>query len=278
MFLIVAGLAEYLLIDAGVQRELAAVARHKWAARLLPSDQRRLPQRYEVDCETVAATHPFVIAAFGQSNSANYGEQRYVPLGPVYDVKINKCYIAQDPLLGSDGHRGSVWVRLADRLIARGYAPAVVLVTFGVSASEIARWAPGGDLNVRIAERLMPLAALGFAPDAVLFHQGETDAKEGTSKDDYLDRLSAVVASVRSMGVDAPFLAAVASYCYGRRSVNISAAQRAAVDPARGIYAGPNTDELTGPRFRFDDCHFSNIGLDRTADLWMDAIVRVRTD
>jgi lysophospholipase L1-like esterase len=150
-----------------------------------------------------------------------------------------------------------------------------VLVSFGVSASEIARWAPGGDLNGRIAERLAPLAALGLAPDVVLFHQGETDAKRGTSASDYADRLNAVVASVRRAGVEAPFLVAIASYCHGHASEDVTAAQHATVDPARGIYAGPDTDQLIGPEPRFDDCHFSTAGLERAADLWLEALTEV---
>jgi lysophospholipase L1-like esterase len=223
----------------------------------------------------VTASHPFVIAAFGQSNSANYGEERYVPIGPVYDVFDGKCFLAQDPLLGSDGDGGSVWSRLADRLIAHGDAPAVALVSFGVSASEIARWAPGGDLNERIAERFALLAELGLAPDVVLFHQGEMDAKQGTTSDDYSERLNAVIASVRRFGVEAPLLVAVASYCHGRTSENVTAAQEAAVDLVRGIYAGANTDQLRGATLRFDDCHFSTAGLERAADLWLDALAKV---
>jgi hypothetical protein len=267
--------AGYLAGETKAQRTWGAGERHKWATRVRSPDERRSPTRFQVDCRGVAASDPFVIAAFGQSNSANYGEQRYVPVGPVYDVMDGRCFLAHDPLLASDGVGGSVWTRLADRLIARGSAPAVVLVSFGASGSEIARWAPGGDLHGRISKRLAPLIALGLAPHVVIFHQGESDAKLGTSAVDYGERLDAVIASVRRLGVEAPFLVAVASYCYGRSSQEVVAAQRAAVDPARGIHAGANTDRLLGATLRFDDCHFSTAGLDQAADLWLDALATV---
>jgi hypothetical protein len=116
---------------------------------------------------------------------------------------------------------------------------------------------------------------LRLVPTVILFHQGESDAKRGTSAEDYSKRLDAVVASVRHLGVEAPFLVAVASYCHGRSSQDVVAAQRAAVGPARGIYAGANTDQLVGATLRFDDCHFSTAGLERAADLWLDALAKV---
>jgi lysophospholipase L1-like esterase len=259
--------AGYVAGDGKAQRTWGASARHKWAARVRSPDERHRPTRFQVDCRVVAASDPFVIAAFGQSNSANYGEQRYVPVGPVYDMKDGQCFLARDPLLNSDGDGGSVWTRLADRLIARGDAPAVALVSFGASGSEIARWAPGGDLNGRIAQRLAPLIAQGLSPHVVLFHQGESDAEVGTSAADYGERLDAVIASVRRVGVQAPFLVAVTSYCHGRSSQAVVAAQRAAVDLSRGIHGGADTDQLRGTALRFDDCHFSTAGMEKAADL-----------
>jgi hypothetical protein len=223
----------------------------------------------------VVGSHPFVIAAFGQSNSANFGETRHAPQGAVYELLDGRCYRARDPLLGGDGKGGSIWTRLAERLIAHKYARSVVLISFGVSATEIARWAPGGDLNVRIEHHLGGLGRLGLDPNVVLFVQGETDAKIGTGTTTYLRQLNAVVQSVRRTGVEAPFVIAVASYCHGRVSPDVTAAQRSAVDHARRIYEGPDMDQLRGVHMRFDDCHFSAQGMERAAELWMNVLSRL---
>jgi hypothetical protein len=40
---------------------------------------------------------------------------------------------------------------------------------------------------------------------------------------------------------------------------------------AYGVHAGPNLDAL-GFAERYDGCHFSTEGLERAADLWLDAL------
>jgi len=78
---------------------------------------------------------------------------------------------------------------------------------------------------------------------------------------------------IRAKGITAPVYIAQASYCHGRSSEHIRAAQSSLVDSGAGMLAGPDTDSLRGPLWRYDDCHFSAAGADRHAALWRDALL-----
>ena len=65
---------------------------------------------------------------------------------------------------------------------------------------------------------------------------------------------------------------AQATVCASLRGEGIRAAQRDLVDPAKGIFAGPDTDQI-GEAFRYDGCHFDGEGGKRVADLWLSALL-----
>jgi hypothetical protein len=213
-----------------------------------------------------------VALVFGQSNAGNWGESRRIAGPRVYSFFRGRYERARDPLPGADGQGGSVWTRLGGKLIAAGLYDRVVFVPAAIGATEIAEWAPSGRLhqdllrNVREARR----ARLVFTH--LLWHQGESDAALGTAAEDYQARFLALLAAIRALGVDAPAFVAVATRC-GQYPPNeaIRNAQRGLVNPALGIFAGPDTDQL-GPEYRYDGCHFSDQGLDAHAQMWLEVI------
>jgi hypothetical protein len=88
----------------------------------------------------------------------------------------------------------------------------------------------------------------------------------------YREKFAAMLASIRRLGVDAPIYVARATRCAKTRPAGeIGDAQRALADPAAGIFAGPDTDKL-GFADRYDGCHFSTEGMERAADMWLEAI------
>ena len=52
----------------------------------------------------------------------------------------------------------------------------------------------------------------------------------------------------------------------------IREAQGSVIDPARRVYAGPDTDTLLALEERYDGCHFSKLGQERLAELWLRAL------
>src|SRR5690242_8495277 len=139
----------------------------------------------EVECPATGHKRLMVALLIGQSNAANYGETRGTAPPDVVNFYRGKCYAARDPLLGADGKGGSVWTRMATKLIAHGVFDRIVLVPIGIGGTTIDNWTPGGMLHARIETSLGFLAASGLRVTHVLWHQGESDAARGTPPEVY---------------------------------------------------------------------------------------------
>lgn len=214
-----------------------------------------------------------VLLTLGQSNSANSGETKHVAREGVLNLNLHdgRCYHAEDPLLGPGGDGGSVWTRLGDQLIESG-AEQVLIVGIGIGGSEIARWAPGGDLHVRVEHAARVLEEMNIRPTHVLWHQGETDARLETGGSEYERMFGELLEAIRDYGVDAPVYPAAASICRGITNDEIRSAQLSLPVRLEGVYPGADTDRLDEPDQRFDRCHFSDKGLSDHAALWVGAL------
>ena len=216
-----------------------------------------------------------VLLTFGQSNSANSGEVKYTASADVSNFSFHdgRCYAAEDPLLGPDGVGGAVWGRVGDKLIESGAYRRVLLVPVGVGGTPIERWTPAGDLYPRVRKALEGLEARGIEPTHVLWHQGESDADRGTPPEEYARMFGEIVDALRESGVDAPVYPAAATICGRTFSDELNALQKELPQRFERVRPGPDTDVMLHPRYRHDDCHFSDVGMDRHAELWVDAIL-----
>lgn len=235
------------------------------------------PDRPAQSCAPFTAGNPrhAVLFAFGQSNSANFGQTRHTATDRVLNFSIHdgRCYPAVDPLLGADGNGGSVWGRVGDALIAEGAFDRVLVVPFGIGSTGIAEWTTGGRLHPRIAFAARQLALAGITPTHVLWHQGENDARRNTPAEDYTRMFAEMVHALRGYGIHAPVFPAVATLCNDLGSDTLRAAQRALPQRIDGVYPGPDTDTLSDMRDRIDYCHFSDRGMQAYARLWTEAIL-----
>jgi len=238
-----------------------------------PGDFTDTSKKTEVPCGTAMKGKTMVALVFGQSNSANHGESPLATKRNVYNFYDNKCYVAADPLLGTTGGGGSVWTRLGDKLIESGMYDNVIFVTIGVGGTPIRRWAPGGDLNLRISDVVRQLKKKKIRPTHLFWHQGESDRWDKTPKEDYKRMFVDMLAQIRKLGIDAPVYVAVATRCGSAGpGYDVQFAQRELVNPALGIFPGAYSDELLGIEDRHDGCHFSTAGLLKHAEMWFQAI------
>jgi hypothetical protein len=224
-----------------------------------------------------------VFLVLGQSNAANHGERTYSPKHAVYsfDFLRFRCVRANDPLGGSSGNGGSIWSRLGDLLVERGVYRSVLFVPLAFGGNFVTDMIPGGSKHGRTTLALSRLMkALGRAPlplSAVFWQQGEAEANHTTmSAVVYQAHLRHVVADLRSQGVFAPVFVAASTYCEAgphpfHNAEQIRGAQLAAVDRSTGFFPGPDVDAITGDG-RYDQCHLSDAGLHRCAELWFDAL------
>ncbi len=230
-----------------------------------------------VSCAPFTTENPrnAILFTFGQSNSANSGETRYTATDNVLNFNIHdgKCYASVDPLFGADGDGGSVWGRLGDQLVASGAFDRVLIIPFGIGGTALREWTAGGRLHPRVQYAARQLQLARIRPTHVLWHQGEDDARDGTSSSEYIEMFAALVKALRDYGIDAPVFPAVASICNNLGSDTIRSAQRALPQHIAGVHPGPDTDSLSDMRDRFDYCHFSERGLQAHAELWKEVIL-----
>ena len=250
-----------------------------------------------------------VLFVIGQSNAGNYGVgRRSQSSGRVWDYAGDGGYfLASDPFHNNEDGYGidaSPWVGVGEGLLGRQgnngeVINQVVIAQRAIGATAIARWAPGGDkhafLIAQLRDLLVNVVGKAERPPSlyILWQQGETDAGQGTSAEDYRTRFATLRAAIRRY-TDAPIHVAVATICNLREEANyppaaetyaqppewyvrtevarqtIRDAQRALINGA-DVRAGPNTD-LIAPALRWDGCHFGPRGLGELAEGWVRAL------
>ena len=89
------------------------------------------PGKLKIDCPP-QDEKTAVLLIIGQSNSANFGGQRYQAIDDhVINYFAGKCYRASSPLLGAAKRLGETWTLLGNKLIEQGRFNRVVLIPAG---------------------------------------------------------------------------------------------------------------------------------------------------
>ena len=309
--------------SGGVEARLASVAGAPWLRLTRDGDRftgrlaapaggwHRLEVRSFVDdavtgrasVEKVGVGEVFVVA--GQSNSANHGEEKLVPVDErVVTLAPDGVWrVAADPQPGASGDGGSFLPALGDALVAEFGVP-VGFVACGIGATSVREWLPAGShfpSPPTLTGRVRPAADGGFESDgaafdmllermgqcgpagfrAVLWHQGESDANQSDpsrtlSGPLYGDALGRLIRAARAgSGRDAPWFVARVSYHVpgDESSTDLRAAQAAVCRDGLAL-PGPDTDRLAGPLRDSGGrgVHFSGVGQRRHAQAWMEAV------
>lgn len=251
--------------------------------------------------ERVGVGEVFVVA--GQSNSANYGEEKQITKTNRVAAFDARWQLANDPQPGAKGPGGSFVPPFGDA-IATQFGLPVGIVACGVGGTSVREWLPAGatfpnpptieshvrkldngsweskgDLYAVLRDRIKQLGPHGFR--AVLWHQGESDANQrdasrtlsGKLYRAYLEHL--IRATRNDVGWEVPWFVAQTSY-HGpgdEGSTDIRAAQ-ASVWKDGVALEGPDTDTLKGPMREQDGkgVHFSGPGLRAHAAKWVEKV------
>ena len=251
--------------------------------------------------EHVGVGEIFVIA--GQSNSANYGEERQkTKTGLVAAFDGTRWQPANDPQPGAGGTKGSFMPSFGDEMTERFHVPIGIVAT-GIGSTSVREWLPGGTQLTRLppltrnvvtnsegkwivsgkiygnfVARMKELGPNGFR--AVLWHQGESDAHQKDPSRDlpgdlYRQDLEELIRDSRkAIGWDAPwFIAKVSYHKPGDFSPEIAAAQQAACDDGLAL-PGADTDTLIGPMREKNGqgIHMSAEGLRAHGHLWVERV------
>lgn len=254
------------------------------------------------EVEHVGMGEVFVIA--GQSNSANYGEERQTPhAGLAASFDGAGWRPANDPQPGAGGNRGSFIPPFADAMAERFQVPIGIVAT-GVGGSSVREWLPpgapvsrlptithhvvttgsnqwaaAGKIFVKFTDRMKQLGPFGFR--AVLWHQGESDANQADPQrtlpgDLYRQNMEQLIRDAcQAIGWEAPWFVAQVSYHspIDVASPDIRAAQKALWDAGLAL-PGPDTDALTGAMREKNGAgiHLSAKGLVEHGRLWVEKV------
>ena len=230
------------------------------------------PRQAQIDCSLFKSQRPLVLLALGQSNAGNHGETGNLAAAgvPVQVMNAGICSNSMDPLPGATGLGSSIWSRLPAQLAALGIARPVVLQLLAVNASAIDDWVrDGAPIAQHLAQALAANASTGLQPALVLWQQGETDAKAGTTPRRYADQLLALAHALDAGGVSAPIFVALSTVCRSAPDAGLRSAIRALAARNPRFVVGPDTDTVQG---RIEACHWSSSGREQAAGMWASAI------
>lgn len=211
---------------------------------------------------------PFVLIAAGQSNAANHGSPPGRAGEGTYALTADGLYPLRDPLPGASGQGGSPWSRWAALHRGRHPQQEVVVAAVAQGSSAVADWVDPGPHAQRIRELLPQLKREGLEVDAVVWLQGETESwRPDADGAAYRQALQRWIASVRSLGINAPiFICLTSRDSNGVINTTIRQAQAATWNAEAKVYGGVDTDSLGEP-FRSDGVHFNARGLSEIARL-----------
>lgn len=210
---------------------------------------------------------PFVLLVAGQSNAANHGSPRGRAAAGSYALAAGGIYPLADPLPGASGSGGSPWPHWAALQQQARPGSQVVVAAIAQGSSAVSDWIDAGVHAARLPAVLAVLNRQHLAVDAVVWHQGETEAWSGGDPVTYAADLRRWLAAVRSMGITAPIYVCLTSRDRaGVINPAIRQAQASVWDRGARVFAGPDTDSL-GDAYRSDGVHFNQQGLETFASL-----------
>ena len=236
------------------------------------------PNKKSITCPE-QTNRTVVIFAIGQSNSANYADNKFITKYPdkVVNYFNGNCYVASSPLLGASGARGEFLTPLADLLIDSGRYSSVLIIASGIGNTPISRWRENGDLGLMLNTVLKDVGKR-YQITSVIWHQGERDYLDRTDPSDYRDSFSSLRKILDGNKVNAPIFMAVSTRCgnpFAWDVVNPIANAQVALIDNRHIFLGVDSDRFlkNNDRALLNPCHFNKEGQIKVAKSYASAIL-----
>ncbi len=258
----------------------AGVAMMRPAKNVTPQDQlasriqgiRGMPVTAP-DCgPMLKGEQPVVVLVLGQSNAANHAQPSREPVPPMPVLHDGGCGLSSAPLPGATGQGGSVWPWVHQALKGRWQGHPIVWSVIAVDATSIDEWAlPQSGLRQYWQMQADRIKGTHWPVVAVLWQQGEADARDRTAMADYRDGLAALRAGFVARGLDAPWWLARSTYCPPHDGGQVrEAIRQLLVIPDSGFVEGPDTDTIGAERR--EGCHFTAEGAKAAAGLWVERL------
>lgn len=219
-----------------------------------------------------------VFVGAGQSNSTNCGQfQTKQTSGMVSSFSGSAWKRADDPQPGPHDNTqgGSFWPAFGDAMVEKYGVPIGVVVT-GHGGTSVNQWQPGHDFGLFTwtLNRVNQLGPNGFR--GVLWHQGESDVGSHMPTEEYVLKLTHVIAEMhKAAGWDFPWFVAKVSYINPdwTRHEPMRAAHQMLWDNKIAL-EGPDTDTLMGDNRDYEGkgIHFGPKGLKAHGEMWAEKV------
>lgn len=229
----------------------------------------------------------FVIAYFGQSNSANsVNKKTKLNISDnlfQYNWKDNQCYRYKEPLIGATGKKGGNSITPFAISLANNIENNVLIIPYGIGSSFLDSWS-NGENSLLHKSLLENLKKRKINVDLFLFHQGESDAlivsnfskiieKSNYSKK-YLYNLLKIIDETRFYFPESYFGLSLVSKCYKTKSSKyITDAQKEAKKLRAKVFISANSDSIYGRKYRYDGCHFTLRGVEELSKQYKDSFI-----
>lgn len=237
---------------------------------------------------TASADNLGVFIGYGQSNSDCCGSSGYVLSHPtnLFQFSIgehasNQTWRYREPMLGAFCGGGCPYGPIGDELITNGSYAQVVFATAGMPGASIDMLNRNHDASHTYFEYLVQTYRAMFRTygkiDGILFHQGESDVGRSSAYEasfrTLMTNLENALQDLLDNGHEIVVFVSRASYCAGNADADLVDVQTRLPSVVDGAATGPNTDELQGGLFRYDDCHFTVEGLRHIGKRWLGYLI-----
>ena len=215
-----------------------------------------------------------VALIIGQSNAANYCQNKYESQNNVLNFYNSNFYRAKDPLLGASGNKGSIWPYLGDILINKGLFDNVVVVPIAQGSTKVEDWLIGGKFDGLFTKTVHDLRKNDLMLTHVIYWQGEQDNQDGTTRIQYQESLNKLVIQLRDYNISCPIFITLTSFtpsAKNKKFVNqdIRAAQSDVILENHKVYHGPDTDVFNKVIHRYDGIHLSDVAIKAIVESWV---------
>ena len=228
---------------------------------------------------TRCPNHAVVIAVLGQSNASNSVPHQNHPDKklPIFMAFNGRCYVLEDPILGTDNTLGSIWPSFALAL-HKSLGKPIVIVAGAASNSRVGDWS---EMRTGILQRILDQAAnlyssSNLSVDHVIWLQGESDAAQTQVSDrdidaNYVSKLNSVFDTLaeRIFQENKPsFFVTTTSVCFDTLEGNqvIRDSQKRIIELRQDTRFAGDTDEI-GQSGRHDGCHFNRLGAESVSKM-----------
>jgi hypothetical protein len=123
--------------------------------------------------------------------------------------------------------------------------------------------------NIQNIKKMMDNLGLKFTH--VIIQIGRADAKQNTSKENYIQSFNALKQGLNDIGIDAKIIMTRISRSDGTTNQNIIDAQNEIVNRDEDVFLGPNLD-MVGEEYRYDGVNFNKAGLIKVAELYSEFV------